>query len=197
MIRGRTTFLAAAALLGACTKVNEQPVLPPQAPAVPQAAVKKPPAPRPPVRWKSAFASERTTTTTTTRLPRTPDAGPAVDTLNGDPQGLKREALQKALDAAMPSFAACFDGSQGSVNVALSFDVDPSGRASKLRVTGGGAAAERCVSGVTNGLRLPTFAGPPVPVHFPLSIRASAPAAPAAPAATAESARPSPLFVNP
>jgi hypothetical protein len=196
--RLRPTRLLAIALLGACTKVNEQPILPAAA-EIPEAAqAAKKPAPRPPARggWKSAFASDRPSDPPA-RLPRTPDAAPPAETLNGDPEGLKREALQKALDAAMPAFAACFDGSQGSVNVSLSFDADPSGRARNLRISGGGAAAERCVSGVAAGLALPTFTGAAVPVHFPLSIRASAPVAAPAPAAKAEPAKPAPVFVNP
>jgi hypothetical protein len=185
MIRGRFLFLVAGALLGACTKVNEQPVLPPTVqPPAPQPVARKP-APRP-APWRSAFASDKPREPVA-RLPRQPDAGPPPETLNGDPNGLKREALQKALDGAMPAFAACFDGSQGSMSVSLSFDADPGGKASNLRVSGGGGA----------GLALPTFSGSAVPVHFPLSIRASAPAPAPAPAAKAEPARPAPVFVNP
>jgi hypothetical protein len=178
----------------ACTKVNEQPALPPQAPSPAVGpVVKKTVRPRP--TWSTSFESDRPVVA---RRTAPPDARPAIETLNGDPNGLAREELQKALDAAMPAFARCFESSEGSVNVSLSFDAEPAGEASKLKISGGGAAAERCVSGVVNGLRLPTFSGPPVPVHFPLSIQAATrPKTAAVPQPASEPARPAPLFVSP
>ncbi len=200
MIRGGVCLLVFA-LLGACTKVNEQPP-PPQPAPLEQVPVPRPAAATRPTRtlksatWTSSWVADQTRPPTA-KLPARPDAAPA-GTLNGDPNGLKREALQQVLDAAMPSFAACFDGSQGSLTVSLSFDADPSGRASNLRVQGGGAGPERCVSGVAAGLALPTFSGDPVPVHFPLSIRGSTSTpAPAAAKAEPPPARPAPVFVNP
>jgi hypothetical protein len=192
-------LLVAVALLGACTKVNEQPPAPQTAPLeqVPRQAT----APRPTAKlrsptWTSAWVDDQTRPPTP-KLAARPDAAPAPATLNGDPKGLEREALQKILDAAMPAFAACFDGVQGSHTVALSFDADPAGRANNVRVQGGGPGAERCVSGVAAGLSLPSFSGNPVPVHFPLSIRGTTTTPPPAAAKAEPPAQPAPVFVNP
>jgi hypothetical protein len=193
--------LALSSIWGAagCIKVNEQPPLPEVELEPPPAApvVKK--APRPNRPWApTAFASDPAPPPA--QVAAKPDAArPVVETLNGDPNGLKREDLQKILDGAMPAFAACFEKSETSVNVGLSFDADPAGGASNLKVTGGDPASSSCVKKVVSGLRLPGFSGPAVPVHFPLSIHASTrpkPAASAPPAVT-EPARPAPVFVNP
>jgi hypothetical protein len=188
---------------GACTKVIEQPTLAPPDNPPPEVKVAKKPT-RPPSRnpWppSTAFASDRTAPVA--RPAAAPDTRPAVETLNGDPNGLKREDLQKELDGAMPALAACFDGSEGSSNVALSFDADPAGKAANLKVSGGNPTSAGCVRGVLGGLRLPAFSGAAVPVHFPLTVRAPvrpkpAAAAQAATAPAAEPAAPPPLFVNP
>jgi hypothetical protein len=126
---------------------------------------------------------------------RPPDAlaVPAiVDTLNGDPKGLKRADLGDAMQRAMPSLAPCLGAAGG--NVGLSFDADPDGRARNIKVNGASPSVERCVSDTLVRLKLPTFEGKAVPVQFPLDVyRPAAPpappaaAAPAAPPATATS----------
>jgi hypothetical protein len=182
----------------ACTKVQEQPVLPP--PEAPPPVVK--PVVRKPARsansWGSSFASERPAAPAP-RAVVAVDARPAtVETLNGDPNGLKREDLQKAVDAVMPTLAACFDNAEGAGSVAVSFDADPGGKPINLKVSGGGPGPEGCVRGVLGGLRLPTFTGAPVPVHLPLAIRAPVRAkTAAAPATAAPPGAPPPLFVTP
>jgi hypothetical protein len=197
MIRaGLVAALLAAWGAAACTRVVEQPPLPtPQAP---------PPVVKPVVRkaarsanpWGStSFASDRPAAVAP--RPVAVQARPAaVDTLNGDPKGLTREDLQKAVDAVMPTIAACFDGAEGAGSVAVSFDADPGGKPVNLKVSGGGPGPEGCVRGVLGGLRLPTFTGAPVPVHLPLAIRAPTRAKTAA-APPAPSGQPPPLFVNP
>ena len=68
--------------------------------------------------------------------PPTPPA-PAVETLNGDPDGLKREELQKALDGAMAGFSRLLRTATGlRRNVALSFDADPAGGAQQREGVG-------------------------------------------------------------
>jgi hypothetical protein len=195
---GRGSILLAWAVTGGCTKVNEQPALPPQvAPVTTHAVARKAPTPvRRVWQTESGFGSDRPVPVA--RPAATPDARPlAADTLNGDPNGLKQEELQKALDGLMPRFGSCFESTEGSVNVGLSFEVDPSGRTTNLKVSGAGAA-ERCVAGVVSSVRLPSFSGRPVPVQFPLRIHRSASSKPAAPAALepARAAAP-PVFVNP
>jgi hypothetical protein len=122
-----------------------------------------------------------------------------VDTLNGDPKGLKREEINNALQQALPVLAGCFPGSGGPASIALSFDAEPGGRASNIKVAGATPEAERCVSASVGSLRLPTFEGKAVPVQFPISLfKPVAPptpaieTAPAAAQAAAVPATPSP-----
>jgi hypothetical protein len=141
-------------------------------------------------------------------VPAGPAAGVRPDTavvatLNGDPNGLKQEDLQRALDGAVGSLASCFKAG-GPSNVGLSFDADPSGRPSGIKVSGASPETERCISNTLSGVRLPRFSGNAVPVQFPLSVHAPAPVAGAtapsstgaAAPATAAPAAP-PIFVKP
>lgn len=98
------------------------------------------------------------------------DAAAPVNTLNGDPKGLKREELRAALEAAMPSFAACLQSSSGAATVGLTFDAQPDGSAQNVRISGVQAADERCIATALTRLRLPPFEGKPVPVEFPLTL---------------------------
>jgi hypothetical protein len=100
-----------------------------------------------------------------------PDAAPAVivDTLNGDPKGLKREDINNALQQALPTLAACFQGA-GPPSIGLSFDAEPDGTASHLKVTGASPEGERCVSATLGRTKLPVFEGKAVAVSFPISI---------------------------
>lgn len=149
-------------LSAACTKVVEPPVLEPGPPVV--ELEKKRKFPPPPPAWPSRPAAPAAPP------PAPKPAEPAVETLNGDPEGLKREDLQNTLDAAMDRFTGCVDA-QGTTKVALSFDADPAGGAQNVKVSGGGAAAEKCVAGVVARLALPKFGGKPVPVHFPITVQ--------------------------
>lgn len=115
--------------------------------------------------------------------PPPPDAAPIAlpNTLNGDPNGLKREDINDALQAMLPSLAGCFPGA-GPPTVGLSFDAEGNGRASNIKVSGVNAEAEQCVSGVLARAKLPVFQGKSVPVQFPISLyRPQAPAAEAPP----------------
>jgi hypothetical protein len=192
------TVLVIAGLTGGCTKVNEQPVAraAPPPPPEPEAKVARP-------RATSGYSFPTSAAPIPTRAPAapaprgSPDAAVAAGTLNGDPKGLRREELSRALDGALPNLATCFETQGGPASVGLSFDADPSGGARNVKVTGGGAGAERCVSSALAAARLPAFEGAAVPVNFPLTIQRSTrtvaaptPAAPAAPA-------PPPTFIKP
>jgi hypothetical protein len=188
-----TLALSLGALGAACTKVVEPPVLEPQAP-VPDVEKKRKFAPPPPA-WPAAKPAAPAPP------PPPPPAAPAVETLNGDPEGLKREVLQDRLDAAMDKFTACVDA-PGTTRVALSFDAAPEGGAQNVKVSGGGAPAEKCVAGVVAGLSLPKFSGKPVPVHFPITVQRTVTQQPARPAAEEQRASGGPsgppmIFVKP
>jgi hypothetical protein len=74
----------------------------------------------------------------------------------------------------------------------LSFDAEPDGRASHIKVTGAPAEAEQCVSRTLARVKLPVFQGKSVPVQFPISVfRAPPPAAQAQAQAAAAAAVPS------
>ena len=148
--------------LVACTKVVPPPPPEPTPPTPEPVAKRK--FPPPPPAWPKS--------------PAPPAAAPAappppaapIETLNGDPNGLKREDLQAALDGAMDRFAGCVDAA-GTTQVALSFDAAADGKAENIKVSGGPAGADKCVSSIVSSLRLPKFSGKPVPVHFPITVR--------------------------
>ena len=98
-------------------------------------------------------------------------AGPAGPrpTLNGDPNGLTRETLNRAVQGAMGSLANCFASLTQDPMVSVSFEADPSGRPSLVRVGGAPPDAERCLRNVIQGLRFPSFEGKGVQVDLPLS----------------------------
>jgi hypothetical protein len=118
-----------------------------------------------------------------------PDAAPTVivDTLNGDPKGLKREDINNALQQALPTLAGCFQGA-GPPSIGLSFDAEPEGRASNVKVSGASPEGERCVVASLGRVKLPVFEGKAVPVSFPISV--FRPAALPTPTAAAEGAAP-------
>jgi hypothetical protein len=107
--------------------------------------------------------------------------------LNGDPKGLKREDINNALQQALPTFAACFQG-PGSPSIGLSFDAEPDGRASNVKVTGASPDGERCVTATLGRTKLPVFEGKSVAVSFPISV--FRPAEVPTPAAAVEKAAP-------
>lgn len=164
VLRLRRPGLSLGLALGllACTKVVPPP--PPEpTPTVPEPVAKRKSPPPPPAWPKSP-------TPPPAPAAPPPAAAPAVETLNGDPNGLKREDLQAALDGAMDRFAGCVNGA-GTTQVALSFDAGPAGKAENIKVSGGGASAETCVSAIVTSLSLPKFSGRPVPVHFPITVK--------------------------
>ena len=179
----------------ACTKVNEQPPLPPPPPEAPVKI-------RPPGGFRG---SAPVATPGVPRQFRAPAAAgdaavlPAAraDTLNGDPNGPKAADMQKAVTTVMPTLQSCFSQAAGSAQVSVAFTAAPSGRAEDIRVTGGGAAVDGCLSRAMAAAKLPVFSGDGVPMQFPLSVERTVtrPAAPAAAAAAAQS--PPPVFVNP
>lgn len=118
-----------------------------------------------------------------------PDAAPTVivDTLNGDPKGLKREDINNALQQALPTLASCFQGA-GSPSVGLTFDAEPEGRASNIKVAGATPEGERCVSATLAATKLPVFEGKPVPVSFPITVFR-----PAVPAPVVQAPAPAPV----
>jgi hypothetical protein len=97
----------------------------------------------------------------------------------------------------MGSLAACFASLTQDPMVAVSFEADPSGRPSLLRVNGAPPDAEHCIRNVIQGLRFPAFQGKGVHVDLPLSFhRVGRPAqAPGAPGDDQTGAPP--LFLQP
>jgi hypothetical protein len=153
---GRVSLLVVCTVVG-CTRVRQQadPV-----PAKPLPAVAhNEPTRRP---WPVTHSDP---------TPPPPDAAPAaiIDTLNGDPKGLKREDINGALQQALPALGNCFPG-EGPPSIGLSFVAQPDGTASNIKVTGASPEGERCVSATLGRTKLPIFEGKSVPVSFPITI---------------------------
>jgi hypothetical protein len=143
--------------VAACTRVRQQ-TDPVPAKPLPPVAHNNEPTRRP---WPVAPST----------VTQPPDAAPAViDTLNGDPKGLKREDINNALQQALPTFAACFQGPGSPSSIGLSFDAEPDGRANNVKVTGASAEGERCVTATLGRTKLPVFEGKSVTVSFPISV---------------------------
>ena len=117
-------------------------------------------------------------------------------TLNGDPNGITRDTLNRAVQGAMGSLASCFSALTEDPMVSVSFEADPSGKPSLVRVGGAPPDAERCLRSVVQNIHFPSFEGKGVQVDLPLSFhRVAHPAQPSAapggqPAGT-------PLFLEP
>jgi hypothetical protein len=90
-------------------------------------------------------------------------------TLNGHPQGITRETLNHSIQGAMGALAACFANVTQEPMVAVSFEAEPNGRPSLVRVNGAPPDAERCIRGVMQNVRFPAFEGKGVQVDLPLS----------------------------
>ena len=117
-------------------------------------------------------------------------------TLNGDPNGLTQSTLNQTVQGAMGALASCFSSLTHDPMVAVSFEADPSGRPSLLRVNGAPPDAEHCIRNVIQGLRFPAFQGKGVQVDLPLSFhRVGRPAQPQAAPGQEEQA--APLFLQP
>jgi hypothetical protein len=160
-VRNQRKLVAALWLLvgtvAGCTKVRQQ-------------TDPLPARPLPPIAHSSE-PTRRPWPTTPAAVTQPPDAAPAVivDTLNGDPKGLKREDINNALQQALPTLAACFQGA-GPPSIGLSFDAEPDGKATNIKVSGASPEGERCVSATLGRTKLPVFEGKSVPVSFPISI---------------------------
>ncbi len=90
-------------------------------------------------------------------------------TLNGHPNGLTRESLNSAVQGSMGKLAACFSPSAQNPMVAVSFEAEPSGRPSLVRINGAPPDAERCVRNIIQGMRFSPFEGNGVHIDLPLS----------------------------
>lgn len=118
-------------------------------------------------------------------------------TLNGDPNGITRDTLNRAVQGAMGSLAACFSSLTEDPMVSVSFEADPSGKPSLLRVGGAPPDAEHCIRNVVQNIHFPSFEGKGVQVDLPLSFHRVA--HPAQPSASPGGQQPSaaPLFLEP
>jgi hypothetical protein len=103
-------------------------------------------------------------------------------TLNGHPNGLNRATLNAAIQGTMGALASCFTPSAQSPMVAVSFEADPAGRASLVRVSGAPPDAERCVRNIIQGMRFSRFEGNGVHVDLPLTFHQVGRSQPSAPA---------------
>lgn len=128
--------------------------------------------------------------------PTSPGGNKAAPSLNGDPNGLTREALNQSIQGAMGSLASCFSSLTQDPMVAVSFEADPSGRPSLVRVNGAPADAERCIRNIVQGIRFPGFQGKGVQVDLPLSFHRIGRPAQQSPAAEQQPQAP-PLFIQP
>jgi hypothetical protein len=130
-----------------------------------------------------------------------PIAGPAKPggTLNGHPNGITRETVNHSIQSAMGSLAACFTNVTHDPMVAVSFEAEPSGSPSLVRVNGAPPDAERCIRGVMQGVRFPAFEGKGVQIDFPLSFhRLNQPTQPGNPSAEQPGqGNAPPLFLEP
>jgi len=131
-------------------------------------------------------------------LPSTTEAQPKhAETLNGDPNGISRESLDRAIQKAMDPIASCFGSSAQEPSVAVSFEADPSGHPSRVRVNGATPAAEHCIRDVVQGIRFPSFEGKGVPVELPLTFHRPGGTERSGAAPAAEGPKGPPLFMEP
>ena len=117
--------------------------------------------------------------------------------LNGDPNGITRESLNRVIQGAMGSLAACFSNITQDPMVAVSFEADPSGRPSLVRVNGAPPDAEHCIRNVVQGIRFPSFEGKGVQVDLPLSFHRAARAPQPSGEQQAQGVATPPLFLEP
>jgi hypothetical protein len=119
-------------------------------------------------------------------------------TLNGHPNGLTRETVNHSIQGAMGAIAACFTNVTHDPMVAVSFEAEPDGHPSLVRVNGAPPDAERCIRSVMQGIRLPAFEGKGVQIDFPLSFhRVAQPAQPGNRAGEQQGPSAPPLFLEP
>lgn len=126
-----------------------------------------------------------------------PAASGGAGTLNGNPNGLSRDTLNVAIQGTMASLATCFSPSAQNPMVAVSFEADPSGRASLVRVNGAPPDAERCVRNYVQNMKFPPFEGNGVHVDLPLTFHQVGRSQPGAPSGEAAGPAAVPLFLQP
>jgi hypothetical protein len=132
-----------------------------------------------------------------------PTAGPAKPageaTMNGHPNGITRETVNRSIQTAMGALATCFTNVTQDPMVAVSFEAEPSGRPSLVRVNGAPPDAEKCIRSVMQSVRFPAFEGNGMKVDFPLSFhRVAQPTQAANPAEQrGGQENPPPLFLEP
>ena len=125
-------------------------------------------------------------------------SGAKVTTLNGDPNGLTRESLNRVVQGAMGSLAACFSSLTEDPMVSVSFEADPNGIPSLVRVSGAPSDAEHCIRNVMQNIRFRKFEGKGVQVDLPLSFhRMARPAQQGNPAGEQQAPAAAPLFLQP
>lgn len=124
-------------------------------------------------------------------------AGGSRATLNGDPNGITRDTLNRSIQGAMGAFASCFSALTQDPMVSVSFEADPSGKPSLVRVGGAPADAERCIRNVVQGIRFPSFEGKGVQVDLPLSFHRVAHPTQAGSPASGQQPGAAPLFLEP
>jgi hypothetical protein len=96
----------------------------------------------------------------------------------------------------MGALAGCFASMTQDPMVAVSFEADPSGKPSLVRISGAPPEAEHCVRDVVQNIRFPAFDGKAVQVDLPLSFhRVTGPQQAAQPAQAAPTGPP--LFLQP
>jgi hypothetical protein len=118
-------------------------------------------------------------------------------TLNGNPNGLSRDALNSAIQGTMGSLATCFSPSAENPMVAVSFEADPAGRASLVRVSGAPADAERCVRNLVQNMKFPRFEGNGVHVDLPLTFHQVGRGQVASPSGESKERSGPPLYIEP
>jgi hypothetical protein len=119
-------------------------------------------------------------------------------TMNGHPNGITRETVNRSIQIAMGSLANCFTNVTQDPMVAVSFEAEPSGRPSLVRVNGAPPDAEKCIRSVMQGIRFPAFEGKAVQVDLPLSFhRVAQQTQPANPAEKQGEQSAPPLFLEP
>ena len=193
-----------AGLLGATDACKRQSYLPPLT-QLPQVSA---PAPRPSNKTV-AYRAEPGTPIAPSVIPDDPPPAAFVApsassdkaavqraTLNGDPNGITRETLNHSVQGAMGALAACFASMTQDPMVAVSFEADPSGKPSLVRISGAPSDAEHCVREAVQNIRFPAFDGKAVQVDLPLSFHRVPRPAPANQPTQAAPAAPS-LFLQP
>lgn len=166
-----TVWVLALLANAACTRKSHEPraVIAAPAPfvATPSTTHVTKPAPRP-ASWQTPAPFARLVPST-----KAVDAGAVSAPIAEAPKGPPPDAMNKALQLAMPALARCFQGRGGGGTVNVRFEAEPSGRARGIRISGADDRAESCIRSTMLTVALPSFDGPaPVEVDFPMTLAA-------------------------